>query len=207
MVTSNGELLVVLNIVRNGSLWIDEACEKEVISYSNYKRLQARSLLSIWKHTNLSNNGVFSFTILLQLRWPTVESKFPKICYLMQTGSHQVKILVFDNYIVPNVSIACKYLVNMYLSFPEPRLQWKIFFNLHLPGLLAEVAKVFVAPLAELVVVLLGLLAVWTDLPHSSWYILPWLHRQRSSVLVPSWSRGYTDEWLASWLVVYGTKH
>ena len=67
----------------NGSLWSNLAFENEVISYSNNKRLQVETvLLGISEHTNLCNKGVFSFIVLLQLRWP-VEFKFSQVCYFM----------------------------------------------------------------------------------------------------------------------------
>ena len=37
LVTSNGELLIVWNIVRNGYLWMNLVFEKEVISHSNIR--------------------------------------------------------------------------------------------------------------------------------------------------------------------------
>ena len=71
--------------------------EKEGISKLN-KSLQAWSpFLSIWKHKILCITGIFSFIILLQLRWP-IEWKKSQICYVVHVWIHQVRILVFENY-------------------------------------------------------------------------------------------------------------
>ena len=75
LVTNNRELWIVSNNLRNGSLW------SNVHMYTFWERghkiaqilrLQAWSLLLgiWWKHTNLCNKGVFSFTFLMQCRWP-----------------------------------------------------------------------------------------------------------------------------------------
>ena len=91
--------------MRNCSLWSNIVFEKEVISHSNVKRLQAWSLwykASEKKHTNLCNKGVFSVIILLLLRRP-IEPKFSPICYVcvyvgLCVWTQQVRVLVFDNY-------------------------------------------------------------------------------------------------------------
>ena len=67
--------------MENDSLWSNIVFKKEVISHLNNKRLLARSLL-LWKHTNTSNKGVFSFIIFSQLWW-LIEPKFLQSCYFM----------------------------------------------------------------------------------------------------------------------------
>ena len=56
---SIGELLIVQNIVRNGSLWSSIVFEKEVISHKNNKRLLARSLLFLSESTQIRPLRVF----------------------------------------------------------------------------------------------------------------------------------------------------
>ena len=71
--------------------------EKEIISHSNLKRLQAWSLYkAIWKHTNLCNKGVFSHYSLASLMNKCV--KISQVCYLMYVGIRQVRLMVFVIY-------------------------------------------------------------------------------------------------------------
>ena len=63
--TNNGELLK-WNIVRNGSLWSNVDFEKEVISHSNIKTLQARSPRHLKAHTFMWQ-VFFSFIIFLAI--------------------------------------------------------------------------------------------------------------------------------------------
>ena len=57
---SNGALVRLKNIVRNGFLWSNIVFVKEVTSHSNIKRLQAWSfLVIIWMHTNCATRVFF----------------------------------------------------------------------------------------------------------------------------------------------------
>ena len=66
---SNGERLVVLNIVRNGSLWSEVVFEKEVVFHQfDFEALDLEfeiSKSSICKHTTSCDKGVFVFILIL----------------------------------------------------------------------------------------------------------------------------------------------
>ena len=85
MVTSNGERLIVKDIVRNGSLWSNVDFEKEVIFHEfDFETLDLEfevSKSSIWKHTTLCDKRGFCFIIISQLR--RHELKFSQVCYFM----------------------------------------------------------------------------------------------------------------------------
>ena len=66
----------------NGSLWSNVEFEKGVTSHSNNRTSSQKSFISIWKHTNSSNKGVFSLMIFLQLWWP-IEIEFSQACYFV----------------------------------------------------------------------------------------------------------------------------
>ena len=82
----NGELLIVLYFVRNGSLWSDVFFKKEVIFHEfDFKTSELDFVVSkssMWKPTTLCDEGVFSFIIISQLRWP-VKLKFLQVWYFM----------------------------------------------------------------------------------------------------------------------------
>ena len=98
LVTSNGELLIVYNIMRNGSIWSNIVFDKEVISHSHNKTLQLKPFIMHLKAHKVCNKGVFSLIILLSpnFYW------FLIVCmlgYTIEQGPciHQVRILIFDN--------------------------------------------------------------------------------------------------------------
>ena len=79
-------------VVRKKSLWemapwSDVVCETKVISHSIAKYFTWSLLLGRWKQTNLCSKGSF-LPLFSECNIDDRESKF----------SHQVKILVFDNY-------------------------------------------------------------------------------------------------------------
>ena len=96
MVTSNGELLIVYSIVRNGSLWNDVVFEKEIIFHElDFETLDLEfevSKSSNWKNRTLCDSGFFSFIIILQLRWP-IELKLSQVCYFMHMLSEKTGLL------------------------------------------------------------------------------------------------------------------
>ena len=73
LVVSNGERLIVQNIVRNGSLWIWFWDLRFRIRGLEGKHLKAHNF--VWQ-------GVFSYIIISQLRWP-IELNFSQVCYFM----------------------------------------------------------------------------------------------------------------------------
>ena len=86
LVTSNGELLVIPNIVRNGSLWSKRSFRER----SHLKKKWFRYLIiRFWclevKHLKAHNfawQGCFSVIIISQLRRP-IELKFWQVCYFI----------------------------------------------------------------------------------------------------------------------------
>ena len=79
LVTSNGELLVVYNIVRNGSLLSNLVFEKKVeilTKILGFRPIKKKSHLNAHKFVQ---QWSFYFIIFLQLRWRT-ESAFSQIC-------------------------------------------------------------------------------------------------------------------------------
>ena len=83
---SNGERLIVLNIVRNSSLWSDVVLETEVIFHEFDFETSSLELevskSTIEKHTTSCDKDVFSFWVISKLRWPN-ELKFSQVCYFM----------------------------------------------------------------------------------------------------------------------------
>ena len=87
LVTSNGQLLVVWNIVRNGSLWSDVVFKKEVLFHefdfeTSDLEFEVSKSSIWWKHTTSCDKGVFSFIIISQI-WRPIELKFPQMRYFM----------------------------------------------------------------------------------------------------------------------------
>ena len=88
---SNGELLIVKNIVRNSSFWSNVIFEKEVIFHefdfetSDLDFEVPKS--SILKHTTPCDKDVFSFIIISQLQ-PPIELKLSQVCYCMHMLRH-----------------------------------------------------------------------------------------------------------------------
>ena len=81
---SNGERLVLQNIVRKGSLWSNVVFEKEEIFHefdfetSDLELEVSKS--SKWKHTTSCDKVFFlSFIVISQL-WRLVELKFSQVC-------------------------------------------------------------------------------------------------------------------------------
>ena len=86
------------NIVRNGSLWSNLVFEKEVVSHSNIKILQAWSLiLGIWKHTNLAIRAFFPPHNSLATAMTNWALTFTDLLFCAFDEIHQVRIMVFDN--------------------------------------------------------------------------------------------------------------
>ena len=100
---SNVKLLIVENIVRNGSLWSNVVYKNEVIFHKfDFETSDLEFEIpksSIWKHTTSCDEGVFHFIHISQLQRP-IELKFSLVFYFMHTyvEIHQVRRLVFDNY-------------------------------------------------------------------------------------------------------------
>ena len=99
---NNGELLIVLSIVRNDSIWSNMVFEKELISYSNNKWLLAWSLLLHFfkqlKAHIFAQQGCFFFHYSLatsMTNW--VKMSTDLLFYALYVEVH-VRILVFDNY-------------------------------------------------------------------------------------------------------------
>ena len=97
LVTSN-RAVDGIKFVRNGYLWSNVVLEKEVISHSSIKWLQAWSLLlGMWKHTTCVTS-----VFLFQYSLATLTTNWVKILtdliFYAYVGIHQVRILVFDNY-------------------------------------------------------------------------------------------------------------
>ena len=101
LVRSNGKLMIVWNIVRNGSLWSNVDFEKEVIfhefdfdtSESDFEVPKS----SIWKLC--ATKGVFSSIVISQLR-QQIEIKISQFFYAFDVEIHYciVKRMVFDSY-------------------------------------------------------------------------------------------------------------
>ena len=95
LVTSNGERLIVYNIVRNGFLWIDLVFEKEVIFREfGFQDLRSR----IWgldiKH--LKAHNVFHYYLATsKTNWAQI---FIGLLFYAYVEIHQVRRLVFDIY-------------------------------------------------------------------------------------------------------------
>ena len=93
----NGELLIVLYFVRNGSLWSDVIFKKEVIFHEfDFKTSELDFVVSkssMWKPTTLCDEGVFSFIIISQLRF------FTGLIFYEYVEIHQVRRLVFGSYL------------------------------------------------------------------------------------------------------------
>ena len=73
MATSNGELLIVYNIVRNGSLWSNVVFEKEIIETSELDFEHRKAHNFVWQ-------GCF-FLSFSQLRRP-IGLKFSQACFV-----------------------------------------------------------------------------------------------------------------------------
>ena len=90
LVTSNGELLIVWNIVRNSSLWSDVVFEKEVI----FHELD----FEISDLDRGATKVCFAFTIISLVRRP-IELKFcTGLTFLHNVEIHQLWRLVLKNY-------------------------------------------------------------------------------------------------------------
>ena len=93
---------MVLNIVRNGSLWSDVVFEKEVIFHefdfetSSLEFEVTKS--SIWKHTTSCDKGVFVFHSYLATPTTNQAKIFTGLLFYAYVEIHQVRRLVFDNY-------------------------------------------------------------------------------------------------------------
>ena len=99
---SNGERLIVTNIVGNGYLWSNLVLEKEVIFHKfDFETSDLEfevSKASIRKHTTSCDKGVFSFNIISQLRRP-IELIFSQVCYFVHNVEiHRVRRPAFENY-------------------------------------------------------------------------------------------------------------
>ena len=83
LVTINGELLIVQNIVGNGSLWSNVVFEKEVIVHElDFDTSDLE--LEVSKAQNFVWQGCFfSLIIISQLRRPIIELKVSQVSYFM----------------------------------------------------------------------------------------------------------------------------
>ena len=95
MVTSNGESLVVQNIVRNGSLWSGVVFEKEVIFHEfDFETSDLEfevSKSSIWKHTTPCDKGDFFLLLLSRNFDDRLSSNFHRfiLCICWDTPSEE----------------------------------------------------------------------------------------------------------------------
>ena len=94
LVTSNEDLLKILNIVRNGFFWKRRVLERGN-SHSKLKRLQA------CKSTQIICAPMFCFSfhyslVTLMTNWVLISTNF--VFHAQYVGIHLVRILVFDNY-------------------------------------------------------------------------------------------------------------
>ena len=98
----NGERLIVLNIVRNSSLWSEVVFEKEVIFHEfdfETSSLEFEvSKSSIRKYTTSCDKGVFSFIIIFATSTTDWAQIFTGLLLYAYVEIHQVRRLVFDNY-------------------------------------------------------------------------------------------------------------
>ena len=102
MVTSNGELLIVYNIVRNCSLWSNVDFQKEEIFREfDFETSELEFEIpksSVYKHTTSCDKGVFVSIIISQLQRPIEFTNFHSFfLFCAYVKIHQVRRLVFDN--------------------------------------------------------------------------------------------------------------
>ena len=98
--TSNGERLIVQNIVRNGSLWSDVVFEQEVTFHEfdfETSSLEFEVLKSsIWEHTTSCDKGVFFFHSYLATPTTNRAQIFTGLLLNAYVEIYQVRRLVFD---------------------------------------------------------------------------------------------------------------
>ena len=99
-VTSNGELLIVQTIVRNGSLWNDIVFwERGNFSLKYYKTSGLKlSIMRLKAHKFALLAGTYFFHYFLATLMTTWVQPFTDLFIYAYVGIHQVKTLVFDNY-------------------------------------------------------------------------------------------------------------
>ena len=99
---SNRERLMVLNIVRNGSLWSDVVFEKEVIFHEfdfETSSLELEVLKSsIWKHKHSCDKGVIFFHNYLATPTTNRAQISTGLLLYAYVKIHQMRRLVLDNY-------------------------------------------------------------------------------------------------------------
>ena len=108
LIMSNGERLIVWNIVRNGSFWSNVVFEKGVIFrkfYFETSDLEFEvSKSSIRKCTTLCDKGDFFFHYYLAVSTTVRAQIFTGLLFYAYVEIHQVRRLVFDK--LPIVSTA-----------------------------------------------------------------------------------------------------
>ena len=99
---SNGERLIVQNIVRNSSLWSEVVFEKEVnfheFDFETSSLEFEVSKSSIWKPTAWCDKDVFFFHSYLATPTTNWAQIFTGLLFCAYVEIHQVRRLVFDVY-------------------------------------------------------------------------------------------------------------